>query len=335
MRLTKLLERVLSAIPVALGVAVLAFMFLRFLPGDPVEIMLGDTQVSQQQLDSLRSQLHLDKPLPTQLGIFLSGLLRGDLGVSIVKNAPVAKLIGDALPATIELTLATVLVGILIAMPVGIISAVRAGSWLDRTVLSGALVGISMPAFWFGLLMILLFAVELRILPTSGRIAATMVVDRTTGFMLVDTLLAGNLKAFGTALKHLVLPALTLGVVFAAVLARVVRTSMLEVLGKDYVTTARAKGLREWGVILKHALRNALIPALTVTGLQFGELLGGNMIVETVFAWPGLGRLVVNSIFARDYVVVQAAVMLYALTYVGANLVVDTLYTLLNPRISL
>jgi peptide/nickel transport system permease protein len=335
MRLTKLLERVLSAIPVALGVAVLAFMFLRFLPGDPVEIMLGDTQVSQQQLDSLRSQLHLDKPLLTQLGIFLSGLLRGDLGVSIVKNAPVAKLIGDALPATIELTLATVLVGILIAMPVGIISAVRAGSWLDRTVLSGALVGISMPAFWFGLLMILLFAVELRILPTSGRIAATMVVDRTTGFMLVDTLLAGNLKAFGTALKHLVLPALTLGVVFAAVLARVVRTSMLEVLGKDYVTTARAKGLREWGVILKHALRNALIPALTVTGLQFGELLGGNMIVETVFAWPGLGRLVVNSIFARDYVVVQAAVMLYALTYVGANLVVDTLYTLLNPRISL
>lgn len=335
MRLTKLLERVLSAIPVALGVAVLAFMFLRFLPGDPVEIMLGDTQVSQQQLDSLRSQLHLDKPLPTQLGIFLSGLLRGDLGVSIVKNAPVAKLIGDALPATIELTLATVLVGILIAMPVGIISAVRAGSWLDRTVLSGALVGISMPAFWFGLLMILLFAVELRVLPTSGRIAATMVVDRTTGFMLVDTLLDGNLKAFGTALKHLVLPALTLGVVFAAVLARVVRTSMLEVLGKDYVTTARAKGLREWGVILKHALRNALIPALTVTGLQFGELLGGNMIVETVFAWPGLGRLVVNSIFARDYVVVQAAVMLYALTYVGANLVVDTLYTLLNPRISL
>lgn len=335
MRLTKLLERVLSAIPVALGVAVLAFMFLRFLPGDPVEIMLGDTQVSQQQLDSLRSQLHLDKPLLAQLGIFLSGLIRGDLGVSIVKNAPVAKLIGDTLPATIELTIATVLVGILIAMPVGIISAVRAGSWLDRTALSGALVGISMPAFWFGLLMILLFAVELRVLPTSGRIAATMVVDKTTGFMLVDTLLAGNLKAFGVALKHLILPALTLGVVFAAVLARVVRTSMLEVLGKDYVTTARAKGLREWGVILKHALRNALIPALTVTGLQFGELLGGNMIVETVFAWPGLGRLVVSSIFARDYVVVQAAVMLYALTYVGANLVVDALYTLLNPRISL
>ncbi len=335
MRLTKLLERVLSAIPVAIGVAVLAFMFLRFLPGDPVEIMLGETQVTQQQIDSLRNQLNLDKPLITQLGLFLAGVLRGDLGVSFVKNAPVVKLIADTLPATIELTMATVLVAILIALPVGIISALRAGSIVDRSVLSGALVGVSMPAFWFGLLLILLFAVEFRLFPTSGRIAATMVVDRTTGFMLIDTLIAKDLRAFGTALKHLVLPAITLGVVFAAVLARVIRASMLEVLSKDFVTTARAKGLREWSVVIKHALRNALIPALTVTGLQFGELLGGNMIVETIFAWPGLGRLVVNSIFARDYVVVQAAVMLYALTYVAANLVVDALYTLLNPRISL
>ncbi len=335
MRLTKLLERVLSAIPVAIGVAVLAFMFLRFLPGDPVEIMLGETQVTQQQIDSLRNQLNLDKPLITQLALFLAGVLRGDLGVSFVKNAPVVKLIADTLPATIELTMATVLVAILIALPVGIISALRAGSILDRSVLSGALVGVSMPAFWFGLLLILLFAVELKLFPTSGRIAATMVVDRTTGFMLIDTLLAKDLRAFGVALKHLVLPAITLGVVFAAVLARVIRASMLEVLSKDFVTTARAKGLREWSVIIKHALRNALIPALTVTGLQFGELLGGNMIVETIFAWPGLGRLVVSSIFARDYVVVQAAVMLYALTYVAANLVVDALYTLLNPRISL
>lgn len=335
MRLTKLLERVLSAVPVAIGVAVLAFMFLRFLPGDPVEIMLGETQVTRQQIDALRGQLNLDKPILTQLGLFLSGLLKGDLGLSIVKNAPVARLIGETLPATIELTLATVFVAIVIALPIGIISAIRAGSLLDRTALSGALLGVSMPAFWFGLLLILLFAVELRILPTSGRIAATLVVDRTTGFMLIDTLLAKDLRAFGAAMKHLVLPALTLGVVFAAVLARVVRASMLEVLSKDFVTTARAKGLREWAVIVKHALRNALIPALTVTGLQFGELLGGNMIVETIFAWPGLGRLVVSSIFARDYVVVQAAVMLYALTYVAANLVVDALYTLLNPRISL
>lgn len=335
MRVSKLLERILSAIPVAIGVAVLAFMFLRFLPGDPVEIMLGDTAVTQQQIDSLRSQLHLDKPLLEQLWLFFVNLFQGDLGTSFVRNQPVFKLITEALPSTIELTMATIFVAILIALPVGIISAVRAGSWLDRTVLSGALVGVSMPAFWFGLLLILLFSVELKLLPTSGRLTATMAVDSVTGFMLIDTLLAGDLKAFGTALKHLILPAVTLGVVFAAVLARVVRASMIEAMNKEYVTTARSKGLREFTVVVKHALRNALIPALTVTGLQFGELLGGNMIVETIFAWPGLGRLVVNSIFARDYVVVQAAVMLYAFTYVAANLVVDALYTLLNPRITL
>lgn len=335
MRLSKIFERLVSAIPVALGVAILAFLFLRFLPGDPVEIMLGDTQATQQQIDSLRNQLHLDRPVLEQLWLFLVGLVQGDLGTSIVRGQPVAKLIGDSLPATIELTLATIFIALLIALPVGIISALKAGSWLDRTVLSGALVGVSMPAFWFGLLLILLFSVELQWLPTSGRISATLLVPKVTGFMLIDTLLAGDLPAFWTALKHLILPALTLGVVFAAVLARVVRASMIEALHKEYVTTARSKGLPEYTVVIKHALRNALIPALTVTGLQFGELLGGNMIVETIFAWPGLGRLVVSSIFARDYVVVQTAVMLYALTYVAANLMVDILYTYLNPRIEL
>lgn len=335
MRLAKLFERFLSAIPVALGVAVVAFLFLRFLPGDPVEIMLGDAQASNAQIAALRGELNLDKPLLEQLGLFLGGVLRGDFGTSFVKNQPVAMLILQALPATIELTLATVLTAILIALPVGVVSALKAGSWLDRTVLSGALLGVSMPAFWFGLLLILLFSVKLHLLPTSGRITATLSVEERTGFLLLDTLLAGNPRAFGAALRHLILPALTLGVVFSAVLARVVRASMIDTLRREYVTTARAKGLSEWAVVVKHALRNALIPALTVTGLQIGELLGGNMIVETIFAWPGVGRLVVSSIFARDYVVVQAAVMLYALTYVGVNLLVDALYTLLNPRIAL
>lgn len=335
MRLAKLFERFLSAIPVALGVAVVAFLFLRFLPGDPVEIMLGDAQASSAQIAALRGELNLDKPVLEQLGLFLGGVVRGDFGTSFVKNQPVSALILQALPATIELTVATILIAILIALPVGVVSALRAGSWLDRTVLSGALLGVSMPAFWFGLLLILLFSVELHLLPTSGRITATLNVESRTGFLLLDTLLAGDLRAFGAALRHLILPALTLGVVFSAVLARVVRASMIETLRREYVTTARAKGLSEWVVVVKHALRNALIPALTVTGLQIGELLGGNMIVETIFAWPGVGRLVVSSIFARDYVVVQAAVMLYALTYVGVNLVVDALYTLLNPRIAL
>lgn len=328
-------KRLLSAIPVALGVAVVAFLFLRFLPGDPVEIMLGDTQVSEQQVARMKEELHLDKPVLQQLAIFLGGVARGDLGKSFIKNKPVTQLIVEVLPATIELTLATIFVGLLIALPLGIISALKPGSWLDRTVLSTSLLGVSMPAFWFGLLLILLFSVELQLLPTSGRMTATLAVESRTGFMLVDTLLAGDLHAFGIALKHLILPSLTLGVVFAAVLARVIRASMIDTLQSDYITTARAKGLREWKVILKHALRNALIPALTVTGLQIGELLGGNMIVETIFAWPGAGRLVISSIFGRDYAVVQAAVMLYALTYVGVNLVVDALYTMLNPRISL
>lgn len=335
MRLLKLLERVLSAIPVAIGVAVIAFLFLRFLPGDPVEIMLGDTQVTQQQIDGLRNQLHLDEPLYRQLGLFLVGLVQGDLGTSFVKNQPVVKLIAGTLPATIELTVASILFAILIALPVGIISALKEGTWLDRTVLSGALLGVSMPAFWFGLLLILLFSVEAHWLPTSGQISSTLMVEHRTGFMVIDTLLAGDLRAFRSVISHLILPALTLGVVFSAVLARVVRASMIEALHKDYITTARAKGLRETAVIVKHALRNALIPALTVAGLQVGELLGGNMIVETIFAWPGLGRLVVSSIFARDYVVVQVAVMLYAFTYVGVNLMVDALYTILNPRIAL
>ncbi len=225
------------------------------------------------------------------------------------------------------------MVAVLIAMPLGLASAVRPGSWIDRAVLSTSLLGASMPGFWFGLLLILLFSVDLRA-------AADLRADRLDdggaagdGFLLVDSLLAGNGAAFVSVLRHLLMPALTLGVVFAAVLARTVRSSMVEVLHRQYVTTARAKGVSEMAVILKHALRNALIPAVTVAGLQIGELLGGNMIVETVFAWPGLGRLVVNSIFARDYVVVQAAVMLYAVTYVAANLVVDAAYTLLDPQL--
>ena len=329
--MSKVIKRLVAAVPVALGVAIVAFLFLRFLPGDPVEIMLGDTNVTQQQVEQLRSEMNLDRPLLEQLGLFLAGVAGGDLGYSIVKNQPVARLI---LVKDLRVEL-PILVAIAIALPVGIVSALKAGSWLDRLVLGTTLVGVSMPAFWFGLLLILLFSVELGVLPTSGRIPAAVLVPDRTGFMLIDTLLAGDLRAFGAALRHLVLPSLTLGVVFAVVLARVVRSSMVEVMGRDYVTTARSKGLPERVVVIKHALRNALIPALTVTGLQIGELLGGNMIVETIFSWPGLGRLVVSSIFARDYVVVQAAVMLYALTYVAVNLVVDVLYTYLNPRIAL
>jgi ABC-type dipeptide/oligopeptide/nickel transport system permease component len=333
MRSLRIAHRVILAVPVALGVAVLAFFSLHLLPGDPVQIMLGDTNASAATIRAVRHELHLDRPLHVQLALFFAQLARGDLGTSIVQRRPVAALIGDALPATIELTAAALVIAIVIAVPMGLAGALRPRSWFDRAVLSTSLLGASMPAFWFGLLLILFVAVDARLLPTSGQIDPTIAAPRVTGFVLIDSVLAGNAAAVGSALRHLVLPALTLGVVVAAVLARTVRASMIEVLRRQYVTTARAKGLPETAIVAKHALRNALIPALTVIGLQIGELLGGNMIVETVFAWPGLGRLVVNSIFARDYLVVQAAVMLYAVTYVAANLAVDVAYTMLDPQV--
>ena len=325
----------LLAVPVALGVAVLAFFSLHLLPGDPVQIMLGDTNTSAAVMQSLRREMHLDRPLYVQLGLFLGQLARGDLGTSIVQHRPVAAMIGEALPPTIELTAAALVVATLVAVPLGLASALRPGSWIDRGVLSVSLLGASMPGFWFGLLLILFLSVDVRLLPTSGQIDATLAVAQPTGFLLVDGLLAGDRAALGSALRHLLMPAVTLGVVFAAVLTRTVRSSMVEALRRQYVTTARAKGVAETSVVLKHALRNALIPAVTVAGLQIGELLGGNMIVETVFAWPGLGRLVVSSIFARDFVVVQIAVMLYAVTYVAANLAVDIAYTMLDPRLEM
>ncbi|HYM69516.1 MAG TPA: ABC transporter permease [bacterium] len=335
MRLLRILQRVLLAIPVAVGVAVLAFFSLHLLPGDPVQIMLGDTNTSAALIRSVQHELHLDQPLHVQLALFLGQLARGDLGTSIVQHRAVTAIIAEALPATIELTVATIVIAVLIALPLGLAGAIHPGSWIDRTVLSISLLGASMPAFWFGLLLILFFAVDARALPTSGQIDSAIGVPPVTGFLLVDSLLAHNGAAFLSVVRHLVMPALTLGVVFAAVLARTVRSSMVDVLHRQYVTTARAKGVPETAVVVKHALRNALIPAVTVAGLQVGELLGGNMIVETVFAWPGLGRLVVNSIFAKDYVVVQAAVMLYAITYVAANLVVDVAYTALDPQMEL
>jgi peptide/nickel transport system permease protein len=335
MRLVRIIERVLAAIPVLLGVMVIVFFFMRLLPGDPVEIMLGDTAASKMEMDTLRSELHLDKPLYEQLWLFVSGVVRGDLGQSLDKRRPVADLLLETLPPTIELTLAIFLVAIMIALPVGVLTALKPGSWFDRTTMAGALLGISMPNFWFGLLLILGFSVYLGWFPTSGRIDATLDLTRITGFLTLDALLSGNWAVLKDALRHLFLPAATLGVAFAALMARVIRSSMLETMRMEYVVAARAKGVSEPMVVIRHALRNAMIPVVTVAGLEVGMLLGGNMIVETIFSWPGLGRLVVSSIFARDYVVVQCAVMLYALTYVAVNLAVDMIYTFLNPKIEL
>ena len=334
-RAARVLRRLLAALPLAAGIVLVTFLLLRLLPGDPVDIMMGQAgNVSEAEVQTLRRQLGLDRPLWEQAARFAAQLVRGELGHSLRTARPVAAMLAEALPATLELAAAALGLAVAVAVPVGVLSAVRHRSGLDHLAVGAALVGISVPAFWLGLVLMLLFGVALRWLPTSGRLDPSMSVPAVTGFMLVDTLLARDGAAFRSAVAHLLLPAVTLGAEPAAVLARVVRSSMLEVLGAEYVRVARAKGVSEWRVVLRHGLRNALIPAVTVLGLQVGILLGGNMIVETVFSWPGLGRLVVGAIFARDYPVVQGAVLLYALTFLAANLAVDVLYTVIDPRMA-
>lgn len=323
-------------VPIVLGVAIIVFLFMRLMPGDPVDIMLGQGgAVSVGEAEQLRSEFNLDKPLHIQLGIFLGDLLHGDLGNSYLQRRPVIDLIAERLPATIELALGALFFGLLIAIPIGIISAVRQNSWVDRLAMTGAFLGISMPGFWLGIVLLLLFSVTLGWLPVQGRLSHNIALEQITGYYVLDSLLTQNWAALGNSLLHLVLPSVTLGLPLAAVVARVLRSSMLETLRSDYVTLARAKGASERVVVLRHALRNALIPTVTVVGLQIGELLGGNMIVETVFGWPGLGRLVVASIFNRDFPLVQGAVMIYAFIFVIANLIVDVIYTFLNPKIQL
>lgn len=336
MRAIKIFERVLATIPVMVGVAVVVFFFIRLTPGDPVDIMLGrGGAVSAGQMEELRHQFHLDEPIVTQLWYFLSDAARGDLGYSYIRNKPVVDLLAERLPATIEMTIGALIVSLIIGLPIGIISAIRQNSVVDRLSMAGAFLGISMPGFWLGIILILFFAVRLQWLPSDGRLSYDVHLQQVTGMFVLDSLLTGNGAALWDSLKHLLLPSITLGAGVAAIVARVLRSTMLEVLRSDYIRLARAKGASEWVVIMKHCLRNALIPTVTVVGLQIGVLLGGNMIVETVFSWPGLGRLVVDAIFNRDFPLIQGAVMVYAFTFVLVNLVVDVLYTYLNPRISL
>ncbi|MCB0040450.1 MAG: ABC transporter permease, partial [Caldilinea sp.] len=302
MRLVKIVERLITAVPLMIGVAIVVFLFMRLSPGDPVDIMMGQGgAVSQGEIEQLRSEFNLDKPLIQQLGLFLGDLAHGDLGNSFTKKQPVAQLIADRLPATIELALGSLLFALLIAFPVGIISAVRQNSAVDRVSMGGAFLGISMPAFWLGIVLIMLFSVKLRWLPVQGRIDYDAGLQEVTGFYVLDSILTGNGTALVSSVKHLILPSIALGAAVAAIIARVLRSSLLESLRSDYVRLARAKGASENRVVMKHALRNALIPTLTVVGLQIGVLLGGNMIIETVFGWPGLGRLVVDAIFNRDF----------------------------------
>ncbi|WP_323005334.1 ABC transporter permease [Pseudorhodobacter sp.] len=335
MSVGKLLERLLQLLPVLLGVSLIVFVMMALTPGDPVGIMIGDQTVTPEQEAELRRGLGLDRPVVERFFIFLGNAVQGDFGQSFYHRRPVSTVIAERLPATIELSLVALIVALATAIPLGVLAAIRKNSILDRLATIGSLLGVSLPGFWFGILLIMLFAVQLKILPVSGRIGYSSEVLPITHFLLIDTLLHGNFRAFGDALSHIILPAITLGLPMTAILMRVTRTSMLEVLRQDYVTFAEAKGLSRRRVLFRHALKNALIPTVSVAAIETGSLLGGNMIVETVFGWPGLGRLVVESIFLRNYPLVQAAVLFYAVTYVLLNFFADILYTVLNPRVKL
>ena len=327
-------RRILQTIPVFIGITLIVFLIMHLTPGDPVEIMMGrGSVVTTEQIEQIRHELGLDQPLYVQYLSFLGGVLRGDFGRSIIQRAPVMHLIADRLPATFELTIFSIIISLIIAIPVGIISSVKRYSFLDHIGTVSALAGVSLPSFWLGLLLIIVFSVKLKILPVTGRANYGYGLVPVTNFLLIDAVITGNWGALGDVIRHLLLPAITLGSYMAALTMRVTRSSMLEVLSQDYIRTAWAKGLSHKVVILKHALRNALVPTVTVVTLNIGILLGGNMIVESVFGWPGLGRLVINAVYTRDYPLIQGSVLIYALTYVVMNFVADLLYAVLNPKV--
>ena len=330
--LSYIIKRVLGVIPVLLCVSMLVFGFLRLIPGDPALIMLGE-RATEENIARVREQLGLNRPVYEQYLTFLGNALRGDLGRSVLRQEPVAQEILRRFPATIELALAAILIAIMVGIPAGVISAVRRGSWFDGTSMLVALTGVSMPIFWLGLMLIYLFAVVLHLLPTGGRLDAGTQLAPITNLVLVDALLRWNIPVFVEGLRHLLLPALALGTIPMAIIARMTRSSMLEVLGQDYIRTAHAKGLMGRTVVIRHALRNAWLPIITVVGLQVGILLSGAILTETVFSWPGIGRWLVDAIYARDYPIVQGVTLVIALIFVVVNLSVDILYALVDPRI--
>jgi dipeptide transport system permease protein len=326
-------RRVLLIIPTFFGAALLAFALIHAIPGDPIQMLLGEKVIDPARHAEMLRQIGLDRPLYVQFLDYIWHVLQGDFGKSIVTKNPVLEDFFALFPATLELAICAMVFAVVIAIPAGVLAAEKRGSVYDHALMGTALTGYSMPIFWWGLLLILLFSVHLHWTPVSGRISLDYYFDEGTNFMLYDSLMSDQDGAFISAVSHLILPSIVLGTIPLAVIARMTRSSMLEVLGEDYVRTARAKGLSRFRVVGIHALRNALIPVVTVIGLQVGTLMGGAILTENIFSWPGVGSWLVNSIYQRDYPAVQGGVLLIAGFVILVNLSVDLIYGLLNPRI--
>ncbi|MBK5944982.1 peptide ABC transporter permease [Rhodobacter veldkampii DSM 11550] len=328
-----LLGKLAWLIPTFLGITIVAFGFVRVLPGDPVLLMAGERGITPERYEQLMAQFGFDRPIWQQYLEFIGRLFQGDFGNSLVTKKPVLTEFLTLFPATVELGLCAIVIATLIGIPVGVLAAIKRGSWFDQATMTTALVGYSMPIFWWGLLLIILFSGILQWTPVSGRISLLYYFPNATGFMLFDSLMSGEKGAFRSAVSHLILPSVVLATIPLAVIARQTRSAMLEVLGEDYVRTARAKGLSRARVVGIHALRNAMIPVITTIGLQVGVLLAGAILTETIFSWPGIGKWMVDSISRRDYPVVQGGLLLIAGIVMIVNLLVDLMYGFINPRI--
>lgn len=331
-----ILRRLGLVIPTFIGITLLTFAFVHMIPGDPVMIMAGERGISAERHAQIMAEMGLDKPLYQQYFTYVSDVLHGDLGQSLKSRTPVWQEFVPRFQATLELGFCAMLFAILLGIPIGVLAAVRRGSVFDHTAVGVSLTGYSMPIFWWGMMLIMLVSVQLDLTPVSGRISDTVFLDDShplTGFMLIDTLLWGEPGDFKDAVMHLILPSIVLGTIPLAVIVRMTRSAMLEVLSEDYIRTARAKGLSRMRVIVVHALRNALLPVVTVIGLQVGTLLAGAILTETIFSWPGLGRWLIDGLQRRDYPVVQSGVLLVASMIILVNLLVDVLYGIVNPRI--
>ena len=327
------LTRLSLIIPTFIGMTLLAFFLIRLVPGDPIETMAGERGIDAVRHEALRKEYGLDRPVLVQYGIYVGRVLHGDLGKSMITQEPVLREFAALFPATIELAVCAILFALIVGIPAGMIAAVRRNSIFDHGVMGASLTGYSMPIFWWGLLLILLFSVQLGWTPVSGRIDVKYYIEPVTGFLTIDSILSGEKGALKSTFSHLVLPMIVLGTVPLAIIARMTRSSMLEVLGEDYIRTARAKGLSGLRVIGLHAFRNALIPVVTVIGLQIGVLFTGAILTETIFSWPGVGKWMIEAINRRDYPVLQGGLLLLGSVVMAVNLLVDVMYGVINPRI--